>query len=78
MARRKNTAGRKGLQGQKWLNTSLTENVNSLTTTVTALELDAQSCLLATSHEFDIPDDDNSLVGDPGTSVETSNPIHQM
>jgi hypothetical protein len=32
---------RAGLQGQKWLNTRLSEDVNSLTMTVTALELDS-------------------------------------
>ena len=41
----------------------------SLTMTVTALELDS------TTDDFDIPnDDDHSLVGDPETSAQTSNP----
>jgi hypothetical protein len=59
MARRKNVSGRAGLQGQKWLNTSLSENVNSLTTTVTALELEACSSS-TTSEDFDFANDKNS------------------
>jgi hypothetical protein len=51
---------RRGLQGQKWLTTSLSESVLSLTATVTALELDAQS-LPATSDGFDIANDEDSL-----------------
>ena len=51
---------RRGLQGQKWLTTSLSETVRSLTATVTALELDAQS-LPATSDGFDIANDEDSI-----------------
>jgi hypothetical protein len=51
---------RRGLQGQKWLTTSLSESVGSLTETVTALELDAQT-LPAKSDGFDIPNDEHSL-----------------
>jgi hypothetical protein len=52
---------RRGLQqGQKWLTTSLSESVRSLTATVTALQFDAQS-LPATSDGFDIPNDKDSL-----------------
>ncbi len=60
MDRRRFKSGRAGLQGQKWLTTSLSESVLSLTVTVTALELDAQS-LLATSDGFDIANDEDSL-----------------
>jgi hypothetical protein len=51
---------RRGLQGKKWLTTTLFESVRSLTATVTALELDAQ-ILPATSDGFDIANDEDSL-----------------
>jgi hypothetical protein len=47
------------LQGQKWLTTSLSESVRSLTATVTALELDSQS-LPSTTAGCDIPNDEDS------------------
>jgi hypothetical protein len=75
MARRKkNDNGRVGSKGQRWLNTSLSENVNSLTTTVTALELDSRICLLRTSDDFDIPNDDNSLIDDSPSLSQLANP----
>jgi hypothetical protein len=40
---RKKSRGRKCSQDQRWLNTRLSEDVNSLTATVTALELEGQS-----------------------------------
>jgi hypothetical protein len=66
---------RAGLQGQKWLNTRLSEDVNSLTMTVTALELDARS-LPTTSVGYDIANDEDSsgeeYVADAGTSTPNS------
>ena len=61
MARRTQRAG---LKGKKWLNTKLSENVNSLTKTVTALELEA--CSSPTTDEgFDLPNDDHSFCVEP-------------
>ena len=74
MVRRKKKSGKVVSQGQKWLNTRLSEDVNSLTATVTSLELDSHSCSLTTSDGLDIPNDDNSLGDDPETFAETSNP----
>ena len=74
MARRKNHTGSAGLKGKKWLNTKLSENVNSLTKTVTALELEA--CSSPTTDEgFDLPNDDHSFGEEPVTDEpETTTP----
>jgi hypothetical protein len=72
MARKKDR-GRAGLQGQKWLNTRLSEDVNSLTATVTALELDALS-LPTRSEGFDIANDEDSSGEEHVADAETSTP----
>ena len=58
MARRNNRR-RAGVQGQRWVATSLSESVHSLTATVTTLELDATS-LLAPTEDFHVTNDDDS------------------
>ena len=70
MPRRK----RMGSLAQKWMNTKLSENVNSLTKTVTALELEA--CSSPTTEEgFDLPNDDHSFGEEPVTDEpETTTP----
>ena len=70
MGRRKKNSGRAGLKGQNWVNTKLSENVNTLTTTVTALELDCQ----CTSEGIDFPNDANSSDEEPVTDAETITP----
>ena len=56
------------------MNTSLSENVNSLSATVTALELEANSSL-TTTEGLDFPIDDNSCSGEePLGDAETSTP----
>ena len=69
MARRKRT----GFKGRKWLNTQLPENVSSLTTTVTALELKACSSP-TTSDGFDIANDNNSSGEDLIAEAKMSTP----
>ena len=60
MGRRKFKSGRAGLQGQKWVSTSLSENARSLTATVASLELDPSTLPATSSDEFDVPIDDSS------------------
>ena len=54
------------MQGQKWMSTSLSENVNSLIKLVTTLEFEACSSL-TTNEGFDLPYDDHSFGEDPVT-----------
>jgi hypothetical protein len=56
---------RLGLQGQKWLNTRLSEDRNTLTATVTALELEASSLPLTTNEDFDIVNDEDTSGVEP-------------
>ena len=65
MARNKNR-GRAGRQSQRWLSTSLSESANSLTETLTALELDAHQSSPTRSDGFDVGNDEDSLVDEPG------------
>jgi hypothetical protein len=69
MARRK----RAGRQSQQWCNTQLSEDVNSLTTTVTALGMDPQS-LLTSSEGFDVANDDDSLGEERVADAQTPTP----
>ena len=71
MARRKFKSGRPGLQGQKWVSTSLSENARLLTATVASLELDP-STLPASSDEFDVPNDNRSSDQEGVAAVQTS------
>ena len=74
MVRPKKNRGRSGIKGKKWLSTSLTENVNTLTTTVTALELDSY-CFMTTSEGPDFGNDGNSSGEETTvTDAETPNP----
>jgi hypothetical protein len=56
---------RLGLQGQKWLNTRLSEDRNTLTATVTALELEASSLPLTTNEDFDMVNEEDTSAVEP-------------
>ena len=74
MVRPKKNRGRSLTKDKKWLSTSLTETVNTLTTTVTALGLDS-SCFMTTSEDTDFGNDGNSSGEEPTvTDAETPNP----
>ena len=64
---------RRGRLGQKWMTTSLSESVRSLTATVAALELDA--CNLPTrSEDFEVTNDEDSSVQDNAFVAQMSMP----
>ena len=73
MARRKHTrkARRAGLQGQRWMTTSLSVSARLLTATVTALELDAQSLPTSDDGLFDVANDEESLAQEHTADLET-------
>jgi hypothetical protein len=60
-------------QGQKWLNTRLSEDVKSLTTTVTALELEGLSSP-TTSEGLDFANNEDSSGLEPDSDNEKSPP----
>ena len=75
MACRKYTskAGRAGVQGQRWMTTSLSVSACLLTATATALELDSQS--LPTSVDgFEVANDEDSLAEEHIADPERQSP----
>ena len=66
MVRPKKKSIRSGLQGQKWI-------VNTLTKTVTSLELDPRGTM-TTSDDLDFPNNDNSSVEETVTGAGTTTP----
>ena len=76
MARRKYTrkARRAGLQGQRWMTTSLSASARLLTATVTALELDAQSLPTSDDGLFDVANDEEALSQEHTADLETQSP----
>jgi hypothetical protein len=68
----KKSRGRRGWQGQKWVNTRLSEDVHSLTTTVTALELEPQSSPTTSEAGFDCANNEDSSGEEPAADAETS------
>jgi hypothetical protein len=70
---RKNNRRKSGLQGQKWLTTSLSESARLLTATVAALELEAQS-LMTKNDGFDVANNEESFGQEHVADAETSTP----
>ena len=60
MGRRDLKTGRAGLQGKRWMRTSLAEGARSLTATVACLELDPRDSP-ASSDSVDVSNDDSSI-----------------